>query len=78
LAAPVLLHGGLHGGGCWERCPLMRIAGHSVEACPFEFNFEPATFKLGHTVSYRVNGSLSNVPFVGTLIEVGDDYVVIS
>jgi len=56
----------------------MRIAGHSVEACPVEFNFEPATFKLGHTVSYRVNGSLSNVPFVGTLIEVGDDYVVIS
>ena len=29
------------------------------EACPFEFNFDPATFKAGDTVSYRVTGSLS-------------------
>jgi hypothetical protein len=29
-------------------------------------------------VSYRVTGSLSGIPFVGTLIEVHGDYVVIS
>jgi len=47
-------------------------------SCPFEFNFESATFKVGDTVSYRVTGSLSDFPFVGTLIEVGEDYVLIS
>ncbi len=48
------------------------------EACPFEFNFDPATFKVGDTVSYRVTGSLEGFPFVGTLVEVHDDYVMIS
>jgi hypothetical protein len=47
-------------------------------ACPFEFNFDPATFKVGDYVSYRVTGSLEGMPFVGTLLEVHDDYVVIS
>jgi hypothetical protein len=28
------------------------------EDCPFQFNFDPATFKVGDTVSYRVTGSL--------------------
>jgi hypothetical protein len=46
--------------------------------CPFEFNFDPATFKVGDTVSYRVTGSLDGVPFVGTLLEVHADHVVIS
>lgn len=46
--------------------------------CPFEFNFEPATFKVGDTVSYRVTGSLDGFPFVGTLVEVHDDYVVVT
>jgi len=33
MAAFVLVHGGLHGGWCWERVvPLLRAAGHSVEA----------------------------------------------
>lgn len=45
--------------------------------CPFEFNFDPATFKVGDTVSYRVTGSLSDWPFVGTLVEVHEDHVVI-
>jgi hypothetical protein len=45
--------------------------------CPFEFNFDPASFKVGDTVSYRVTGSLDGFPFVGTLSEVHDDYVVI-
>lgn len=46
--------------------------------CPFEFNFEPATFKVGDTVSYRVTGSLAEWPFVGTLLEVHEDHVLIS
>lgn len=48
------------------------------EACPFEFNFDPATFKAGDVVSYRVTGGLSGIPFAGTLLEVHDDRVVIS
>lgn len=48
------------------------------EACPFEFNFDAATFKVGDTVSYRVNGSLEGFPFVGTLLEVHEDYVLIA
>ncbi|MEO0033322.1 MAG: hypothetical protein RIS94_3080 [Pseudomonadota bacterium] len=47
-------------------------------SCPFEFNFDPATFKVGDMVSYRVTGSLEGMPFVGTLLEVHDDHVVIS
>jgi len=39
-------------------------------SCPFEFNFDPATFKVGDVVSYRVTGSLEGMPFVGTLLEV--------
>jgi hypothetical protein len=46
--------------------------------CPFEFNFDEKTFKPGDTVSYRVTGSLDGMPFVGTLIEVHDDHVVIA
>ena len=48
------------------------------EDCPFAFNFDAATFKVGDTVSYRVTGGLAEFPFVGTLLEVHDDYVVIS
>jgi hypothetical protein len=48
------------------------------DACPFEFNFDPATFKVGDLVSYRVTGSLADFPFMGTLVEVHDDYVVIT
>lgn len=46
--------------------------------CPFAFNFDETTFKVGDTVSYRVAGGFSDMPFVGTLLEVGDDYVVIT
>ena len=46
-------------------------------SCPFEFNFEPATFKVGDIVSYRVGGSLEGMPFVGVLTAVGDCYVEI-
>jgi hypothetical protein len=47
------------------------------EACPFHFNFDPATFMVGDTVSYRVEG-LGDFPFVGTLLEVHDDHVLLS
>ncbi len=50
----------------------------SGESCPFEFNFDPATFKIGDTVSYRVSGSLEGFPFVGVLLEVADDHVVLA
>ncbi len=45
-------------------------------SCPFEFNFDPATFKVGDLVSYRVSGSLGDFPFVGTLVEVHEDHVI--
>ncbi len=48
------------------------------EDCPFEFNFDEKSFKVGDTVSYRITGSLSDWPFVGTLLEVHDDHVIIS
>ena len=48
------------------------------DSCPFAFNFDERTFKIGDTVSYRVTGSLADFPFVGTLVEVHDDYVLIS
>lgn len=47
------------------------------EKCPFEFNFDAATFKPGDMISYRVTGSLSEFPFVGVLVEVHDDHVML-
>jgi hypothetical protein len=47
------------------------------EKCPFAFNFDQSTFKVGDMVSYRVE-SLDDFPFVGTLVEVHEDRVVIS
>ena len=52
--------------------------GGTGEACPFEFNFDEATFKIGDMVSYRVTGSLEGFPFVGTLLEVHVDHVIIA
>jgi hypothetical protein len=56
----------------------MQGMGDAGEACPFVFNFDPATFKPGDTVSYRVSGSLEGFPFVGTLVEVHPDHVLIA
>lgn len=56
----------------------MKDLGANGESCPFEFNFDPATFKVGDTVSYRVTGSLKDFPFVGVLMAVHDDHVVIA
>lgn len=52
--------------------------GNPNEKCPFEFNLDPATFKVGDLVSYRVPERFGEMPFVGTLLEVHDDHVVIS
>lgn len=48
------------------------------EACPFAFNFDASTFKVGDMVSYRIPDRFDDFPFVGTLVEVHDDYVLIS
>lgn len=56
----------------------MHGMGETGEACPFEFNFDEKTFKVGDVVSYRVNGSLEGFPFVGTLAEVHEDFVMIA
>jgi len=56
----------------------MQGVGAKGEDCPFEFNFDPASFKPGDTVSYRVTGSLADFPFVGTLVEVHDNHVIIA
>lgn len=54
------------------------MLGMGDESCPFTFNFEPDTFKVGDLVSYRVTGALSDFPFMGTLLEVHDDHVIIT
>jgi hypothetical protein len=56
----------------------MEGMGDAGEACPFEFNFDAATFKVGDTVSFRVTGSLEGFPFAGKLVEVHEDYVMIA
>jgi hypothetical protein len=56
----------------------MQGMGATGESCPFEFNFDPATFKAGDIVSYRVTGSLEGFPFVGTILEVHEDHVILS
>ncbi len=46
------------------------------ETCPFDFNFDPATFKAGDTISYRVP-SLGDFPFAGTIHAVYPDHIEI-
>jgi hypothetical protein len=55
----------------------MQGMGGTGEDCPFEFNFDPSTFKVCDTVSY-VTGSLDGFPFAGELLEVHDDHVIIA
>jgi hypothetical protein len=45
--------------------------------CPFEFNFDAATFKVGDIVSYRVPEAFDDMPFVGELLEVHADHVIL-
>ncbi|MBA4353519.1 MAG: hypothetical protein C0409_02390 [Novosphingobium sp.] len=54
--------------------------GGGGDDCPFAFNFDASTFKIGDTVSYRVvgNAMFDGMPFAGELLEVHDDFVVIA
>ena len=45
--------------------------------CPFEFNFDPSSFKVGDTVSYRVP-SLGDFPFAAVIKAVHEDYIEIA
>jgi hypothetical protein len=45
--------------------------------CPIQFNFDAATFKVGDIVSYRVPEAFDDMPFVGELLEVHDDHVIL-
>jgi len=49
-----------------------------AETCPIDFNFDPATFEVGQSVSYRVPSRFQDFPFAGVLLEVHDDYVVLT
>jgi len=44
--------------------------------CPFEFNFDPASFKVGDTVSYRVP-KLGEFPFAAQIVAVHPDSIEI-
>lgn len=54
------------------------MQGMGEGGCPFEFNTDPVTFKVGDSVSYRVTGSLEGFPFAGVLLEVHEDHVVLT
>jgi hypothetical protein len=45
--------------------------------CLFDFNLEPATFKVGDLVSYRVPGRFNDFPFMGTIVAVHEDSIEI-
>lgn len=47
-------------------------------SCPYAFNFDPETFKVGDCVSYRVPERFDDFPFAGVLVGVFDDYVEIA
>lgn len=48
------------------------------EKCPFEFNFDPQTFKVGDVVSYRIPERFGDMPFVGTILSVDTDFIEIT
>ena len=55
------------------------MQGMGEGSCPIEFNFDPATFKVGDVVSYRVAGPrFGDFPFVGEIKAVFDDYIEIN
>jgi hypothetical protein len=51
------------------------LGNNQDEKCPFVFNTTPETFKVGDLVSYRISERFGEMPFIGTLLEVHDDYV---
>ncbi len=44
------------------------------DKCPFKFNFDPASFKVGDTVSYRVP-KLGDFPFAAQIVAVHADHI---
>ena len=56
----------------------MQNMGAQGEACPFEFNFDPATFKVGDCVSYRVSGRFGDFPFMGTIVAVHENSIEVT
>ena len=54
------------------------ISSENGEKCPFELNFDPDNFKVGDQVSYRVSGSMMDMPFVGVILEVHDDHIILA
>ena len=54
------------------------MKGMDGEECPFEFNFDPATFKPGDYVSFRIPCHFGEMHFVGTILDVFDDYIEIN
>ena len=53
------------------------MIGMGGDKCPFEFNFDPATFKVGDLVSYRIPGKFGEFPFMGTIVAVHADSIEI-
>ncbi len=45
--------------------------------CPFAFNFDADTFKVGDIVSYRVPERFDDMPFVGRLVAVEAHHVLL-
>jgi hypothetical protein len=58
--------------------PIRQETAMTEEKCPYDFNFDPTTFKVGDWVSYRVPSIDPGFPFAGVLLEVHDDYVVVT
>ncbi len=56
---------------------MLDMVNDTESQCPFEFNFDPVTFKVGDLVSYRVPESFQDMPFVGVLVGVQDDHVML-
>jgi hypothetical protein len=54
------------------------MASSTDDRCPYSFNFDPARFRPGDLVSYRVPERFDDFPFVGRLLEVHANHVVIS
>lgn len=48
------------------------------QACPFSFNFDPDSFKVGDMVSYRIPDRFDDFPFVGIIVAVHADHIEIS
>ncbi len=56
---------------------MKEMVSEAESRCPFDFNFDPATFKPGDLVSYQVPEAFGEMPFVGELLEVEDDHVIL-